>query len=123
MIKKQSRVLEQEHINFLLSQETLIKHAGLTLQERAKMFHRRFPNKIISPMTICRLFKANKITMKKYKRVKVYSPYQRDKQTRSTEDVMKQLKSMKEEKRKMIYIDEICFTKRTIATHTYSNVD
>ena len=85
------------------------------------MFHRRFPEKFISPMRICRLYKANNITMKKFQRVKRYSLFQVQRKHVFAKEVMEKLESMKRESRKMIYVDEICFTKRTVASHTYSS--
>ena len=38
--------------------------AHLTLAQRAVMFHRRWPERKVSPITICKLYKANKIKRK-----------------------------------------------------------
>ena len=38
--------------------------AQLTLAQRAVMFHRRWPERKVSPSTICKLYKANKIKRK-----------------------------------------------------------
>ena len=38
--------------------------AHLTLAQRAVMFHRRWPERKVSPNTICKLYKANNIKRK-----------------------------------------------------------
>ena len=38
--------------------------AHLTLEQRAVMFHRKWPKLKVSPSTICKLYKANKIKRK-----------------------------------------------------------
>ena len=38
--------------------------AHLTLAQRAVMFHRRWPERKVSPSTICKLYRANKIKRK-----------------------------------------------------------
>ena len=44
--------------------------AGLTLKERCKLFHRKFTNKIIAPMTLWRLYKKNGIKRKAVRKAK-----------------------------------------------------
>ena len=38
--------------------------AHLTLAQRAVLFHRRWPERKVSPSTICKLYRANKIKRK-----------------------------------------------------------
>ena len=59
-----SRKLEQQHVDFLLSQETLTHWAGLTLKERCKLFHRQFLNKIIAVTSLRRLYLKNGVKRK-----------------------------------------------------------
>ena len=49
---------------WLMSEETLRRTAHLTLAQRAVLFHRQFPERHVSPSTICKLYKQNKIRRK-----------------------------------------------------------
>ena len=49
---------------WLMSEETLRHTAHLTLAQRAVLFHRQFPERHVSPSTICKLYKENKIRRK-----------------------------------------------------------
>ena len=59
------RKIKDKHIDFLCSQETLEKWAGKTLKERAKLFHREFPDIKISATSVARLYKSHKIKKKR----------------------------------------------------------
>ena len=74
-----SRKLSQQHFDFLKSQQTLLSWAGLTLEERCKMFHRKFPDKILSPVRLFRIYRVNSIRRKAVKRFKQGSPTQASK--------------------------------------------
>ena len=60
-----NRKLEQEHVDFLLSEDTLKKWAGFTMKERVILFHRRFMNKKIAITSLRRLYLNNKVKRKK----------------------------------------------------------
>ena len=62
--------LEKENIDFLLSEETLRKWAGLTMKERVILFHRRFMNKKIAITSLRRLYLNNKVKRKKVRQHK-----------------------------------------------------
>ena len=63
--KRRKYKLEQEHVDFITSQDTLVQQAGLSLAQRAKAFHRRFPDRRTYPVAIKRLYKAKGISKKK----------------------------------------------------------
>jgi len=67
---KVERVLEEQHIAFLTSQETLKAWTGYSLAQRCVLFHRRFPNKVMSAMSLCRLYKKHQIKRKVVARYK-----------------------------------------------------
>ena len=46
---------------WLMSEETLRRTAHLSLAQRAVLFHRQFPERHVSPSTISKLYKENKI--------------------------------------------------------------
>ncbi len=60
----------QHHIEYLVSSSTVHKQAHLSLANRAKLFHRPFDEKKISPSTIRRIYSKHKIRFKNIKRVK-----------------------------------------------------
>ena len=60
----QSRQLEQKHIEFLISTETLNLWAGKTLAERVLLFHRKFANKNIAVTSLRRLYLKNRVKRK-----------------------------------------------------------
>ena len=69
-IKHTERKLEQEHIDFLVSKDTLQLWAGKIMKERCKLFHRKFPNKRIAVTTLRRLYLKNKVRRKKVRQEK-----------------------------------------------------
>ena len=68
------RILNQNHVDFLLSEETMTEWAGRTMKERVVLFHRRFPNKRISLTALYRLYKANGVKRKAVKVNKTTPP-------------------------------------------------
>ena len=66
--------LEQEHVAFLLSEDTLKKWAGFTMKERITLFHRRFMNKKIAVTSLRRLYLNNKVKRKKVRQHKGVPP-------------------------------------------------
>ncbi len=56
--------LTQRQKGWLMSEETLRRTAHLSLAQRAVLFHRQFPERHVSPSTICKLYKNNKIKRK-----------------------------------------------------------
>jgi len=81
-----ARVIEAEQAAYLQDAATLRAWAGRSLAERAVLYHRRFPHKLISAMELCRFYKRNKITRKAVTRFKAasaekqaeYAAWQRD---------------------------------------------
>ena len=67
----QSRILDQEHVDFLTGQETLTLWAGYTLKERTILFHRRFPHKVIAATSLRRLYLKHGVRIKKVRQEKV----------------------------------------------------
>ena len=67
----ESRRLEQQHLEFLLSQETLRLWAGFTLKQRCKLFHRYFINKKIAVTSLRRLYLKHGIKRKAVRQEKV----------------------------------------------------
>ena len=56
--------LNQEHINFLTSEETLKAWITKSIKERCIFFHRSYPDKFIKPWRLLAIYKANLIKRK-----------------------------------------------------------
>ena len=65
------RKLDQEHIDFLTSQDTLMRWAGKTLKERSKLVHRIYPDKRIAMSSLRCLYLKHKIKRKKVRQEKI----------------------------------------------------
>ena len=118
--RRKERILEQQHIDFLVAEETLKKWAGLTLKERSKLFHRKFTNKLIAPMSLWRLYKRHGVKRKAVRKAKQLpdggEPRWRQQMIQAREGVRQAIK----DKAKLIYIDEIVFSKSSMQTHDFS---
>ena len=62
--KQKVRILEQEHIEFLINKKTLQLWAGKTMKQRTVLFHRRFTNKRIAESSLRRLYLQHKVKQK-----------------------------------------------------------
>ena len=117
--KHPERKLTDEHFNFLKSEQTLIAWAGFSLAERCKMFHRKYTDKSISTTRLASFYKRHHIRKKMIRRVKKSSASQINTRLEKQRYLVDQLKEMRRQKIKVIYLDETCFTKRTILSSTY----
>ena len=71
---KPERTIEAEQEAYLKDPATLKAWAGRSLIERAVLYHRRFPHKVISAMELCRFYKRNQIKRKAVTRYKTATP-------------------------------------------------
>ena len=70
LVDKRRVKLRKYHQDFLISEQTLRQWAHLSIRQRAKMFHRTFPEVKISPSTLWRLYKREGIRFKYIQKVK-----------------------------------------------------
>ena len=68
------RIIEAEQEAYLKDPAILKAWAGRSLIERAVLYHRRFPHKVISAMELCRFYRRNKIKRKAVTRYKTATP-------------------------------------------------
>ena len=71
------RRLGPEHVAFLTSMHTLEQWAGLTMRQRAVLFHRRFPDKRIAVTSLRRLYLRHGIRCKKVRLEKTMTQHVR----------------------------------------------
>ena len=64
-VKKRIRMLDQEHVDFLINPHTLELWSGMTMKTRTIRFHRQFPDKRIAVTSLRRLYLKHGIRRKK----------------------------------------------------------
>jgi transposase len=111
--KRQVRRLNDTHLAFLLDRNTLIRWAGRTLGERAVLFELRFPQKRLAVTTLRRLYLAHGVKRKKVRQEKVMPLSAWENFEERRRDLIANLAQAREEGRKVIYLDEIVFSKRS----------
>ena len=118
---KADRVLDEEHINYITSNETLLLQAGLSMGERTQMFSSKFTDKKLSKTTLYRLYKKHGIKRKRILVEKTISDYQKLHFNENKENVIKGLNHAKEADLPVVYLDEIVFSKSSIKRETWMN--
>ena len=114
------KTLGSEHIKFLTRNSQLKKWAGKSLDERASLFTAKFPDKEISGGKLWHLFRKHGI---KYKCVATKKVVDRDKRDQINEEVkvaFRKLQDARKSKTKVVYCDELMFTKHTNKTRDWS---
>jgi hypothetical protein len=87
--------------------------AGMTLATRAKIFHRRFPDKRITANALRLLYKRNGIKMKKVYPCKTQPKHNAIKYALEEETCRTSLQQAIHDMLPIVYLDEIVFTSRT----------
>ena len=72
--RKYFGVVTREHIQFLTSQTTLKKQVGLSLEQRAALFHESFPLVKITRSMLQKIYKRHGIKRKAIREVKTLNP-------------------------------------------------
>ena len=108
------RKLDQEHIDFLINPKTLERWAGLTMKQRTVYFHRQYTDKRIAVTSLRRLYLKHGLRCKKVRQEKVMPEKTRQTFTINSRSLIEDIERAKQEKRQIVYIDEILFSKRSI---------
>ena len=103
--------LNIEHVDFLVSDECLRLWSGLSLRDRAHLFHRRFIDAKITASQLRSLYRKFGIKKKKVMMVKPVHNPSKEKWPTTPESILEQLDKVKEDGRMLFYIDEVFFTK------------
>ena len=119
-LKPVSKKLSSEHIAFLVSKETLVSQAGLSMAERLIRFHRAFPGKRTTLYYLRRTYQLHGIKKKKIRRTKIISPQHRLKIHKEALQAKSELQAYQEEGYHVVYVDEFCTTKSTMPTYDWS---
>lgn len=109
-----------------MKEPTILKAwAGRSLVERAILYHRRFPHKIISHMELCRFYRRNKIKRKAVIRFKTATPDKQAEYEAKQRKAYQALQQAWNNKERILYADECVFTKATVPkldyAHKYTN--
>ena len=110
----------QEHIDYIVSNETIIDWAGLSLNERVVRFHRRFPDKRITWYRLRKVYYQHGIKKKKIVRTKIIQKDLAEKIRKEAIHAKSQLREMIEQGYLIIYVDEFMTTKSTLPTHDWT---
>ena len=113
-LKKKARLLDQEHIDFLLCHKTLEEWAGFTLEKRTKLFHRRFTDKRIAVTTLRKLYVKNGLKRKKVRQEKIMHEVTRRDFVQKCVNLLHEINTVKQQGLQIIYVDETLFGKRSI---------
>ena len=119
--KKFDRQLEQEHIDFLTSEFTLVKQAGLTLVERCEAFEQLYPPKRLCATRLRRIYLKHKIRRKAVRKLKAVPVRSAQRYQDWKEELVKQISMAEKAKRKFVYVDEVFFSKSTVMYKAYSH--
>ena len=90
------------------------------MQERAVLYHRRFPHKKISAMSLCRFYKRQGIKRKKVTRFKSATPEKKAEYRQWQIESWTVLSKAFDAKERVVYVDECVFTKASIPTLDYA---
>ena len=112
--------LKQIHFDFILDQGTLDLQVGKSLEERAADFMRVFPSKRMSSSRLQRIYKEHKVRKKKVRITKILSRRQRLKLRKYIPVVQHEIAEFRNRGFRIIYLDEVMFTTRTMPTHEWS---
>lgn len=119
--KKIVRQLEQEHYDFLTSEATLEKYAGLTLQERCEVFERLYFPKRLCATTLRRIYIKYKISRKTVRQLKPVPVRGAANYQNWKEELLKEIEKARSQQRKIVYVDETFFSKKTVLYKAYSH--
>ena len=114
------RKLDQVHVDFLLSPVTLEQWAGLTLKQITVRFHRQFTDKRIAVTSLRRLYLSHGVRRKKVRKEKVLPPRLKERYTEQCCAVLANIHAEKSSGRKLVYCDEIVFSKLALQTKEWS---
>jgi hypothetical protein len=98
----------------------LKRWAGIPLTERTVLFSKQFPDKIISAVAIWRLYRKHGVKLKLVRLNKTTPPPRLHNFEVQRLKVLELLAQAKRENRRMVYLDEVLFTKRTFLTRSYT---
>ena len=122
-LKKRSKKynLTAEQIAWLISDETLTAHAGLSCAQRCRLFHRQFPEQHIPPQYLGLLYKQHGVQLKYVQIVKEPKPKNIEENKEMLALARQLLKEALQRNMKVLFADETCFTGKTLPRQTFAS--
>ena len=114
-------MLDTCHRAFLLSQDTLVRWAGHTVNERVSLFQAKFPDKRISASALRRLYLRHGVRRKEIKVQKLLPASTVQNFDTQRDAVLRKMTEARDTNLPILYLDEIAFTKRSLLSRTWSS--
>jgi transposase len=115
--------LNEQHLKWFLSEETLRAQIGMSLEHRVAQFMHRFPGKKISATTLGNLYAKHKVRRKKIKVTKLANTRLRRRIEKQSQHMSQQLEEMRSRGFRLVFVDETMVTKSTMPTLEWSAVN
>ena len=109
------------HLDYLTKEETLETQAGRTLEERCALFEALFKPKRLCASTLRRIYLKNKISRKAVRKVKAIPVNKAGEYQQWKATLLEKMDTVELENRKIIYVDEVMFTKKACLDKAYSH--
>jgi hypothetical protein len=113
--------LKEEHISFLTNQKTLMNWASLSLEQRARMLHRKFPEVIVSASTIRNIYSRHGIKFKFIKRGKKIVDFADPHYLHLFKEMYDAVRTTRLKDMKLVWVDEAVFTFNTLGKRAWSS--
>lgn len=94
--------------------------AGLYDKERTEVFMAKFPGSKLSVTTLRRFYAKNNIKAKAVRQEKRMPPHALANYTAEKQRILRELDEARRQGRRILYVDEICFTKTSIMNRCWS---
>ena len=120
MQPRRASKLSEHHVAFLTSPNTLREWAHLSLLQRARMFHRTFPEIKVSASTIRRLYLKHGIRLKAIRRGKRDIDYGDPHYFNLFSEMHRAVRSARLQDKKLVWVDEAVFTFNTFSSKAWS---
>ena len=114
------RKLQQHHIEYLCCQNTLREWAHLSLIQRARMFHRVFPELKVSATHLARTYSQQGIRFKFIQRGKKTIDYSNQYYLNLFRDMHTAVRRARLRDLKLVWVDEAVFTFNTFSTKAWA---
>ncbi len=120
LVPKRRLRLRKHHIDYLISRQTLNEWAHLSLKQRAKMFHRQFPESKLSTTSLRRLYKKHGIRFKYIQKIKKEVDLHNQVYRVLFEKMTELLQQAETDKMPVVFLDEAVFTFNTFSKKAWS---
>ena len=109
------RFLKAHEISWITSRQTLRQQTALSLVDRCRHFRREFPTAHINPTLLRQVYTRHFIKKKKLRWYKTAKHPDEEKTKQLLAKMKRELAKAKKDGYRIIYIDETCFTRKTVA--------